>query len=340
MSTILQYCFFLGLGVFLVWLSVRSIDAQKWQEIKDALRHARFYLAIPVFGMLVLSHYIRALRWRLLIEPLGYRTDKTNTFLAVMIGYLANMAVPRLGEVLKCTLLARYEKVPADKLVGTIVLERLIDAICLLIVFGLTIITQPGLYARLNSTVFVAKESAGAEQSSGTGQLILLVIAGLIALAILAWMIIKKKNFRDLFRVFRNIGFRIWEGLTTVRHLKKRGQFLLLTLLIWVLYLTSGYIGFLALESTQHYGITEALTVLSAGSIGMIVTPGGIGAYAYIIEKTMEMYGLQQSIAAAFGWLLWIAQTLVILLGGLVSFLILPWYNKRNPRPAPIVSKT
>lgn len=340
LSTILQYCLFLGLGIFLVWLSVRNIDAQKWQEIKEALRHARFYLAIPVFGMLLLSHYIRALRWRLLIEPLGYKTDKTNTFLAVLIGYLANMAVPRLGEVLKCTLLARYEKVPADKLVGTIVLERLIDAMCLLIVFGLTIVTQPGLYARLTDTVFVAKEGASTEQSGGWGQFILPVLGGLIIVAIIAWMIIKKKNFADLLRLFRNIGLRIWEGLSAIRHLKKRGQFLLLTLCIWALYLTSGYIGFLALEATQHYGFPEALTVLSAGSIGMIVTPGGIGAYAFIIEKTMEMYGLQQSIAAAFGWLLWIAQTLVILLGGLISFLILPWYNKRRQLLTPGVPKT
>jgi uncharacterized membrane protein YbhN (UPF0104 family) len=103
-SILLQYLFFLSLGIFLVWWSVKDIDRQKWQEIRLALANARFYLGIPVFIILLLSHFVRALRWRLLIEPMGYKPDKANTFFAVMIGYLANQAFPRLGEVLKCTL--------------------------------------------------------------------------------------------------------------------------------------------------------------------------------------------------------------------------------------------
>ena len=108
----------------------------------------------PVFIILLLSHYIRTLRWRLLMEPMGYRPDKLNMFFAVMVGYLANQALPRLGEVLKCTILARYEKIPADKLVGTIILERLIDAISLLLVFCITLAIQPGLYSQIIDTIF------------------------------------------------------------------------------------------------------------------------------------------------------------------------------------------
>ncbi len=327
LRTILQYLFFLGLGIFLVWWSVKDIDREKRLEIKEALVHARFYLAIPVFGMLLLSHYLRALRWRLLMEPLGYKTGKANTFFAVMIGYLANQAVPRLGEVLKCTILARYEKVPADKLVGTIVLERLIDAICLLIVFGITLIIQPGLYGDLMSSVFAGREAKGSQGLPGYA---VLLAAGVIVLLIGAWMIARKKTLRDVGAKLRHIGSRIWQGLTAIRHLKKRGQFLLMTLCIWGLYLSSGYIGFHALQATEHYGIPEAFTVLVAGSIGMIITPGGIGAYPYLIESTMQLYGLQTSIALAFGWLLWLVQTFVILVGGLASFMLLPWYNKKK----------
>ena len=127
---------------------------KKMAEIKLALKNARLYLIAPVFIILLSSHYIRALRWRLLMEPMGYKPGKANTFFAVMVGYLANQAVPRLGEVLKCTLLARYEKIPADKLVGTIILERLIDAVCLLTVFGITLVIQPGLYSQIINTVF------------------------------------------------------------------------------------------------------------------------------------------------------------------------------------------
>ena len=99
---------------------------------------------------------------------------------------------------------------------------------------------------------------------------------------------------------------------------------------MWALYLTGGYIGFMALKETEQYGITEAFTVLSAGSIGMIITPGGIGAYALLIQKTMQIYGLQKGIALAFGWILWLAQTAVILIGGLISFVSIPYYNKKR----------
>jgi uncharacterized protein (TIRG00374 family) len=325
---IFQYLFFLGLGVFLVWWTVKDIDREKMSEIKTALRNARLYLIAPVFIILLLSHYVRALRWRLLMEPLGYKPDKGNTFFAVMIGYLANQAFPRLGEVLKCTLLARYEKIPADKLVGTIILERVIDAVSLLLVFGITLAIQPGLYSQIIATIF------GMKGEDETGKSPRYIVVGIVLLGIILiialWMIIRKKTFKDLGAGLTRVGSRIWMGLSTIRHLKKRGQFLILTLLLWVLYLSGGYIGFQALQETGHYGIKEAFTILSAGSIGMIVTPGGIGAYAYLIEATMQMYGLQQSIAVAFGWLLWAAQTVVILIGGLLSFMILPAYNRRR----------
>ncbi|RYG26215.1 MAG: flippase-like domain-containing protein, partial [Chitinophagaceae bacterium] len=132
-KTLLQYLFFFCLGFFFVWLSVKDINKEEWLQIRYAIENARYYLIIPVFIILGLGHYVRALRWRLLMEPLGYHPKKANTFFAVMIGYLANQGVPRLGEVLKCTVLAKYEKIPADKLVGTIILERLIDAVTLLI---------------------------------------------------------------------------------------------------------------------------------------------------------------------------------------------------------------
>lgn len=327
LSTILQYLLFLGLGLFLVWFSIKDIDAESWQQIRDSLREAQFVLFIPVVFILVFSHFIRALRWRLLMEPMGYRPDKANTFFAVLIGYLANQVFPRLGEVLKCTLLARYEKIPADKLVGTIILERLIDAICLLVVFGITLLIQPGLYAQLISGVFQSPESA--EEANGIPYLGWIILA-LILLVIFIWMRIKKKTISDLLALFRMIASRVWQGLTTIRHLKKRSLFLLYTVTIWACYLAGGFIGFFALRETSVYGIREAFTVLSAGSIGMIITPGGIGGYALLIERTMMLYGLSQPIAAAFGWLLWIAQTLIILIGGLASFALLPWNNRKK----------
>src|SRR5688572_5148161 len=135
--TIIQYLFFISLGVFFVWLSVKDIEYAQWLQIKDSIRRARHWIVVPVIIMLLVSHYSRALRWKILMEPLGYKPSTFNTFATVMIGYLVNAGVPRLGEVVKCTLLSRYEKIRADKLIGTIVMERAVDVVCLLIVFVL-----------------------------------------------------------------------------------------------------------------------------------------------------------------------------------------------------------
>src|SRR5215471_14639625 len=147
--TILQYIVFLGLAIFLAWLSLRDINREQRREIETAIAHARYWLVIPVFAVLILAHFVRAARWKLLINSLGYQPKIQNTFFAVMIGYLTNLGVPRLGEVLKCTLLARYEKIPAEKLIGTIILERLIDALTLILVIIVTMLIQPSIYTDL-----------------------------------------------------------------------------------------------------------------------------------------------------------------------------------------------
>lgn len=327
LSTVLQYLVFLGLGLVLVWFSVKDIDAASWAQIRQSLGEARYILFIPVFLILLFSHFIRALRWRLLMEPMGYRPNKANTFFAVMIGYLANQVFPRLGEILKCTLLARYEKIPADKLVGTIILERLIDGLCLLVVFSITLLIQPGLYSQLVAEVF---QSSGQEENSGLAKYATWIFLGIILLVMLVWMIVKRKSPADLLEAIKKIGSRVWMGITTVRHLQKRGLFVLYTFMIWTCYLAGGFIGFFALKETSVYGVHEAFTVLSAGSIGMIITPGGIGGYALLIERTMMLYGLSQPIAAAFGWLLWISQTLIVLIAGLASFVLLPWNVRKQ----------
>ena len=233
-----------------------------------------------------------------------------------------------MGEVVKCTVLGRYEKIPADKLIGTIILERLIDAISLLLVFGITLVLQPGIYQKLTEQVFVSNGS-GEEKGGLSGMVIFLLIVAAIIIGIAAWMLIKKKTLRDLGAALRRVLTKVWQGIGSIRHLQQRGQFLLLSLLMWTLYLTGGYLGFKAIEATEIYGFKEAFTVLSAGSIGMVLFPGGIGGYPFLVEKTMMMYGLSSAIAIAFGWLLWIAQTLIILVGGCISFALIPWYNRR-----------
>ena len=141
-KNLFQYVFFLGLGIFLVWWSLQKVKPHDWQDIREAFSHTHYILILPICFTLLASHLSRAVRWKILMKPLGANPRLSNTFIAVLVGYLANLALPRLGEILKCTLLARYEKVPADKLIGTIVAERAFDLICLLLAILLAFLTQ------------------------------------------------------------------------------------------------------------------------------------------------------------------------------------------------------
>ncbi len=325
-TTLSQYAFFFGLGVFLIWWSLKGLTTEDRLQITHALEKGRYWLIIPGIAINILSHWLRALRWRLIIQPLGYSPTKINTFFAVMIGYLANQAVPRLGEVLRCSTLTRYEKIPLDKLVGTVILERLVDTICLFAVFILALVIQPDLYQNILATFFPAKQ-----ESNGPG---LLFYMGLALLAVMVltflWMLIATKKFSDLVMTFRKISLHIWQGFISIRALKRRWAFVFLSISIWVLYAASVYIGFLMLEETMHYGLKEALTVLCAGTLAMAATPGGIGAYAFLVQKTMTIYQLSTGLGLALGWLLWLLQVVVVVVVGGLSLIGLPVYNKNR----------
>jgi len=327
--TIIQYLFFISLGIFFVWLSVKDIEYAQWLQIKDSIRRARHWVIIPVIIMLLLSHYIRALRWKILMEPLGYKPSTFNTFATVMIGYLVNAGVPRLGEVVKCTLLSRYEKLRADKLVGTIVMERAVDVVSLLIVFIAAIIFQGHV---IGDFVFNAFGKFFTDKTGHTSIVKLLIgLSGILFFFLILYFILKRFGHIDAIAKIKNVLRGILHGLSSIRFIKHKGLFLFHSILIWVLYLTSTTAGIYALQETAHLGFGGGLTTLVMGSIGMIISPGGIGAYALVVAKLMKLYGLDEdTIGAALGWLLWSVQTLIILVGGLIFFTLFSYYNKKN----------
>jgi len=321
-----QYLAFLSIGFLFAWLSLRNLNEDNWSQLKNSIREARLWLIAPVCLLLLLSHYLRGLRWKLLIDPLGHKVKSVNSFLTVLLGYLVNLGVPRLGEFMRCTALARYEKIPVEKLVGTVIVERLFDAICLLIVFGLTLGLQPNLYEAILNTF--TKPNANKLPTQSDSWLFFSILL-IILIVLLSWLIWKKINTKKLLQFLGETTSKIISGILSIKRLNQPRAFIAMTLLIWSLYLLAGYIGFLSFPKTEKYGVTEALTILSVGSIGMIISPGGIGAYAYLVLYTMQLYGLDYTTSLAFGWTLWLVQTLVIILGGVVSFVLLPLFNSK-----------
>jgi uncharacterized protein (TIRG00374 family) len=326
--SVFKYLIFLGIGVFLVWWSLQQIPAEKWGEFKLSLKTANYWLMIPVFFILSLSHVLRAMRWKVLMKPMGYEPKMPNVFFAVMIGYLANLAIPRLGEVLKCTILSRYEKIPADKLIGTILIERAFDVICLGIVFVLAFISQydvvGGYAAQLIHDGFQSKSG----QFSVTKIAVTLSMLALILLAIK--IIFKKFTHLSIVTAIKKIIQGIWEGLISIRKLQQKGRFIFYSAAIWTLYVAGTWVGLWATAGTANLGLPAAVSALAFASIGMIITPGGIGAYAFFLAKVLEKNGIPFELGFANGTLQWFAQFLIVLIVGFLCLGLLPWYNKKK----------
>ncbi len=327
--TVLKYLFFIALAVLFVWLSTKGLNAEKWQQLKDALGRANYLLFIPILLLLLLSHWLRALRWRMLIEPMGYGPSRVNMFLAVMIGYFVNLGAPRLGEVVKCTILARYEKVPADKLVGTIVAERAVDLLSLVIIFGITFIVQFDVISSL--TVSKVLPLFRNKDGSTSVTKLLQIAGGALLLFVLMKLLFARLGHINIVQKIKGIINGIWQGVISIRLVKNKGMFIVHSVSIWALYLFSTWLGFFALPETSHLNLSQAFATLAMGSVGMIVAPGGIGAYAYLIQQTVAFYNIPETpYGLALGWLLWFGQFVTFIICGVVSFIILPIINKKK----------
>jgi len=325
MGKFLKIGFFFLLGIALIWWSLHQIPAEEWTKFTLALKQSKLWIVFPVFIILGLSHFLRALRWRLIMEPLGYQPSIANTYLAVLIGYLANLAIPRLGEVLKCTLLAKYEKVPAEKIVGTIVAERAFDVISLGIVFLMALglqfnVIEAGWNQLKNQTATPVIDS-----NEGNWKMYLFVGIGILLVTL---FLILRKRIPTMVASIQQILSGIWEGVMSATKLKQQKLFFVYSFGIWFLYLLATYVGLYATAGTES-SFATAISCLAYASIGMILTPGGIGAYAYFMAKVLELNGVDYTLGLANGTLQWFSQFLIVIVLGGLSLIILPIINKQ-----------
>lgn len=325
MAKFLKIGFFFLLGIALIWWSLHQIPAEEWTKFTLALKQSKLWVIFPVFLILGFSHFLRALRWRLIMEPLGYKPSIGNTYLAVLIGYLANLAVPRLGEVLKCTLLAKYEKVPAEKIVGTIVAERAFDVISLGIVFLMALGLQFNVI-EAGWNQLKNQASAPAVSSNENSWTLYLLVGAFVILSFLIFIF--RKSIPKMIGSVKNIAKGIWEGVISATKLKQQKLFFLYSFGIWFLYLLATYVGLHATAGTES-SFATAISCLAYASIGMILTPGGIGAYAYFMAKVLELNGVDYTLGLANGTLQWFSQFLIVIVLGGVSLILLPIINKQ-----------
>jgi uncharacterized membrane protein YbhN (UPF0104 family) len=321
--TILQYIVFLGLGIAIIYYMLGKLTDEEKVEMIASIKEVRLWLLIPTLIVGFLSHYFRALRWKLMLEPLNIRPTTYNTTFAVLIGYIVNLAIPRAGEVAKCTVLARYEKAPVDKTIGTIVAERIFDTLCLGIITLAAFALQSDVIGDYALDVF--GKIAG-KKTSYMGMHPAFILLGMGAVFFLLLFFIYRRNKES--KISRFIKGLV-DGVRSIFKLEKHWQFFGYTVLIWGSYWFLLMIAFWSLPVTEHLSMQTALVVLVFGSVGMIVTQGGIGAYPYLIMRILQFYGIEIVAGQAFGWVSWTVQTVIILILGIISLILLPIYNRK-----------
>ena len=321
--SVFNYLVFLLLGMLFLWLAFRNLNGK---EIMEQIMHADYLWIVLGMGVGILAHIARAARWNILINSMGHKTRLSTTFYAVMTGYLANTAVPRLGEVTRCGVLSKKQNIPFTELLGTVIAERIFDMVIMLLIIISVIMFQLGLVGE-----FVDKFVFTPLFSNFENNLIPALVALTILLSLLLALIFFWKRYRKrlrkyaFYRKFSQFAKGMVEGMKTIKRTKNKGLFMLYTVIIWGMYTLMIYLPFFSFETTSHLDFGDAFTVMSIGSLGIVApVPGGIGTYHFIVKAVLfELYGVDQASAASFATITHAAQTLMIIIVGGLSFLML-----------------
>lgn len=318
----------LALTAFMLWLSIHNLDSDGDVSIVDQLWIAwgkanKPFLILSGLCALI-SHLIRAERWKLLLNPMGYKFSTFNSFLSVLTGYFVNLLIPRGGEVSRCVNLYRLNGIPINTSLGTVIAERVIDLIFLVVcIAGAFFIEFDVLIAFIED--YNLKHANDPTQNSGPG-IIIWILIGLLVLGIVAFFIIRsqKELYNNIIIKIKNFLLGLKEGIISVFKLEKNLLFIFYSFVIWILYYFMAYFVIIAFPESEHLGLMAALSIFVIGGIAMAMpVPGGAGSYHLFVSSGLVfLYGLPNDQAFAFttifhGW-----QTLVIIIFGAISLFL------------------
>jgi uncharacterized protein (TIRG00374 family) len=319
---VLQFVVFLGIGVGLFFWLYRKQD---FSTIMDTIRNqVDWKWIILSLGLGVLSHLSRALRWKMLIDEAEAPVKWYNAFMAVLIGYLANLAFPRMGEVTRCGVVSKYEKVSFTRVAGTVLAERLTDLLFLLSLILLAFVLE---YDHLSSVLSQKLSFARLIDLFTSVWWWLFVICALL----LVWYIMRRAFQMAVFRRVKGLWEKFREGLMSVMKLKQKKTYLFYSFFLWLMYFMMQYVCFFAMPDTSSLTVKIALVVLVTGSIGMLApVQGGIGPWHAMVIATLMLYGVTEDPACAFALVVHGAQNLLVAVLGLLSFVLLPVVNRHS----------
>lgn len=320
-KTALKVIFSLGLGILIFWYVYKDWDID---TLMDNLRGVRIiWIIIPLF-IALLSHFLRAVRWKMLIDPLGKEVNLWNVYGAVMAGYCINYAVPRAGEIARCGLVKKYEGVPFTELLGTLIVDRSVDIIVEGFVILLTIVLQYSEIMQLAEQYHLIEGAIGLLSNPITW----IIIVSLIALPFLFRKAIKNTK---IYSKIKEMLSNVVNGLKSVLKLEHKGLFILYSILIFVCYYFMFYLCFFAFDYTENLSMLCGLSAFVMGSLGIIApVQGGLGAWHVLVIGTLVTYGVFEDQACSFALLVHGSQTLMLISVGILAMALMFYFNKKK----------
>lgn len=327
---IFRFTIFLAFTILLFWWVYRDQD---WTETFNALKKDVNYTWIWVGIILgILSHIARALRWQQLTDSMNYKMSLTNSFMGVMVGYFANMLIPRAGEVARCGVVAKYENIPTSKLLGNVIAERVIDMLILLTMTIVTVIWQLPIFVKFfNNNIAV-----GENLTDKSDYMVKIGIIGLIGIFIVAALIFILRKTRLVSRIKPFIN-GLKEGIMTIKKVKNVWLFVFYSIFIWVMYFLMLYVSFFCFDFSSKLGIGVALTAFVTSCYGMVApVQGGIGAWHFMVIASMMLYlpdtPEMQANARTFAFLAHGSMTMLYIVLGALCLATMPIYNRFRKR--------
>ena len=321
----LKYILFLLISMLLMYFAFKD---QNLPEIISKLSSIEYKWLILSILCGALAFVSRGLRWIYLINALGYKASRKNSINSVAVGYLTNILIPRAGEISRCTSLQQVEKIPFDKLFGTIILERVLDFAILITFILITL-----LYKFNEINLLFSKVFEGSTGSFITNPEKLFLISIILIIFIYSVIIdfknrIKKLSFyKKIVKII--IGLKI--GFSSIKELKNKTPFILHTIFIWAMYLLMTYVCFFAINETKNLNLFDGVYITVIGGLGMVVpSQGGIGSYHFAVKLGLVGIGIGVQSALLFAFAVHTAQTLMAIVFGVISSLLLLSYKKNN----------
>lgn len=302
---LITYAAFLVIGVFLLTKLTEFVDDK--EALIEKISSAPFWAVSVTLTMGLLAVISRGIRWNLLLNPMGYKASTTNAVAAVAFGYLANIFLPRSGEVARCAALNSTDDVPVDKLIGTVITERVVDVLMLLILLTVAFITNFDAVLGLFSSIQIP---------GGSALFVLALAMGVFSIG--GYAILKRKNNKSkILKFIKGIG----DGVKSVQNMERKIWFILHTLFIWIMYYLMSFVIFISMDGLEDLGFFQGLWVMVSGGFGMLFpSPGGIGSYQGAVMLGFESIGYDKVIGLAVGHVVWLTQTAMLILAGAVGY--------------------